>query len=1806
MNEESSFAAALEKKSPAEREAFLQDACRGNAELRAQVEELLSASNAAGSFFEHPPAGLDVTVDAADHETHKPAGWDGSLAFLKPTDKPGRIGKLVGNAGEYEIIEVVGSGGMGIVLRAFDTKLSRVVAVKVLAPELARNPTAVKRFLREAKAAAAVVHDHVVTIHNVEETHQPPFLVMQYIDGQTLQQKIDREGALELKEILRIGCQAAAGLAAAHKHGLVHRDVKPANILLENGIERVKITDFGLARAADDVEITQTGLIAGTPQYMSPEQARGEPMDARSDLFSLGSVLYTMCTGRPAFRADTTMGVIRRVCDDEPRPIHEVNGELPAWLEGIVNKLLAKEPGERFQTALEVSELLGQCLAHVQNPASAPLPAVAFAAPATVFLPPPPKSARSRFRIPSDWLTFMFVMVFSVVVVLPLVLVTVSVMAWLLHRGEDTKSAEFPAETRPNITGEWFSDRGEALHLSYAVMADLRDEIVHMDGRWNWVDRPTNLASRLVNARFHQQRRVLESELKSSDGSKVSVVWELGDGDQTLLGNVTRDGKFVRDWNLYRQRPKVSEVISLFNGEDLAGWRAHPESSTAWTVKDKLLVGRGMNQYLVSEQSDYWDFRLRAEVKVGGQGDGGILVRMAPPAASPDPLSGYEVQIVGDPNHVSPTGSIIRHGASVATENAVAPGANGRGNLIRPDQWFKLEISAIGGMLTVSIDGQPVVNYYDDAPRTGGHIALQTFSDTAEVSFRKIEIQELLSGRPRDIGSLAGGANASDWVPLLSGNDLRGWIYDKREQDPDLSYVWKMDGGLLSAAGRDSGTAVLRSEKTYENYELQLKFRFPEADAKSRMSGDGGLILHRPSAGPALQALGFKLVLGRAAAGKLLDVQVPKGGRTEIAAGRPLSLAPPGQWNDLVIASRSGTLEVSVNSQLAALLTDCSPRRGYIALQAQGTPIELRDMLIREEPSTAPTVGWTPLFDGTSLSGWRTHSDQPGDWKVENRLLVGSGRVSHLFTKRGDYENFHLRFEAKVNAGGDSGVIFRAPFGIKPGWKGPLGFEAQIATKTGTVLEGQDVFGDPSGIPPGTWFTGEVIAAGPQIIVRIDGRTTANFEDAERLYTKGHIALQVWNPQTVVQFRKIEIKELPATSAAAAAANNASPQPAVAPFDAAQAKSHQGKWAAHLGIPVEVTNSLAMRLCLIPPGEFTMGSSAGEQRSALDSLEQTMRRVDQGDEQGRVAYVESIRTLVASEGPAHRVALTAPYFLSATEVTESQFEAFVKATNYVTSAEQSEKGGIVWGRAGHESSKEFQWRNPGRIPRTPDHPVTQVSYDDALAFCRWLSEKEGVRYELPTEAQWEFACRAGTQSPWFFGSNPAEIDQYAWAEVRVDPSITEFEFHAVGQKRPNAFGLFDMHGNVQEWCRDWFSLVAYSVGREVDPTGPQTPDAEQIRVVRGGSIFLPEDLRSAIRRRASLQYAENGLGFRVAVVGNLKSLGPVARSSLGAAPAEPKSRVWGEVKNGWQVGIGFKGGKTNYAPGEPVELELKVRNATNAETAIEIARPQEAYVGFEGTGSLSVRILGREREKLTLAPSEERIVPLTPDPNGESAAPFAQDQKAASALTPRIKTDGLTTGFYRVEVATSLAGEKQTLASPEFGFQFDDGGNPPAWTNGRKAAEGPPNNPELKNVVWGEPVLGLSLGIGPPVDASEPAEGGMTIYLWNTTSEAIDVQHLEHRAQDWQLVIHGADGNERRTIPILTGPKMLTRAHLEPGQVVTPGSTTLKRLWNAGVNPPAKLSPGAYKVTTTFDCRRLDYGHLSLRLTSGEANVEIK
>ena len=221
---------------------------------------------------------------------------------------------------------------MGVVFKAIDPALNRVVAIKRLAPDLATCPLARRRFVREARAAAAVCHDHVVTIHAVDESNGSPYLVMQYVAGQSHQEKIDRSGPLGLRETLRIDSQIAFGLAAAHAQGLVHRDIKPANILLENDVERAKITDFGLAAAASDARLTRDGSIAGTPQYMAPKVARGEPVDPRTDLFSLGSVLYAMVTGEAPFGGDSVVAVLRRVSDDSPLPIRELRRDAPAGL----------------------------------------------------------------------------------------------------------------------------------------------------------------------------------------------------------------------------------------------------------------------------------------------------------------------------------------------------------------------------------------------------------------------------------------------------------------------------------------------------------------------------------------------------------------------------------------------------------------------------------------------------------------------------------------------------------------------------------------------------------------------------------------------------------------------------------------------------------------------------------------------------------------------------------------------------------------------------------------------------------------------------------------------------------------------------------------------------------------------------------------------------------------------------------------------------------------------------------------------------------------------------------------------------------------------------------------------------------------------------------------------------------------------------------------------------------------------------------------------------------------------------------
>lgn len=386
MKERELFLAALEIEDPAARLAHLKTECGDDAALLARVESLLASHEGQSQFLNTPVAEQIIEISDAEiavtsvvgsgstqeepdattlftpgksRMTEQPddAGDKMRIGYLEPSTKPGSLGSLA----HYEVLQVIGRGAFGIVLRAFDEKLQRVVAIKVMSPEMASTSPARKRFLREAQASAAIRHEHVVSVYAVEE--KPiPYLVMEYIPGLTLQQRLDERGPLDVPTVLRLGRQIAEGLEAAHSQDLIHRDIKPGNILLEAGVlDKVKITDFGLARAADDASLTQSGTIAGTPMYMAPEQALGHKLDRRADLFSLGSVLYQMASGRPPFRAPTALAVLKRVVEETPRPIREIIPETPQWLCDIIAKLHAKNPDDRYQSAQEVADVLADC-----------------------------------------------------------------------------------------------------------------------------------------------------------------------------------------------------------------------------------------------------------------------------------------------------------------------------------------------------------------------------------------------------------------------------------------------------------------------------------------------------------------------------------------------------------------------------------------------------------------------------------------------------------------------------------------------------------------------------------------------------------------------------------------------------------------------------------------------------------------------------------------------------------------------------------------------------------------------------------------------------------------------------------------------------------------------------------------------------------------------------------------------------------------------------------------------------------------------------------------------------------------------------------------------------------------------------------------------------------------------------------------------------------------------------------------------------------------------------------------------------
>ncbi len=329
------FRSALERKVE-ERTAFLDNACDGDDGLRRELESLLASFEESDLFIETSVAEAAADLFSADQSE--------SL-----------IGKRLGH---YEVVSLLGAGGMGEVYLAEDTRLNRRVALKVLSAASISNPEANQRLWREARAAATLEHQHICAIHEIAETDGCSFIVMQYVEGETLANKLRRE-KMSLPEVLNIAVQVCAALEEAHRAHVIHRDIKPANIIV-NDKGQAKVLDFGLAKfAAENLEamsknatadeLSKSGAIMGTVPFMSPEQLRGKRLDARTDIFSFGAMVYEMSCGRSPFARETDAETISAILRDEPSW-----AELPGELQPIVERSLMKDAGERYQTAKDL------------------------------------------------------------------------------------------------------------------------------------------------------------------------------------------------------------------------------------------------------------------------------------------------------------------------------------------------------------------------------------------------------------------------------------------------------------------------------------------------------------------------------------------------------------------------------------------------------------------------------------------------------------------------------------------------------------------------------------------------------------------------------------------------------------------------------------------------------------------------------------------------------------------------------------------------------------------------------------------------------------------------------------------------------------------------------------------------------------------------------------------------------------------------------------------------------------------------------------------------------------------------------------------------------------------------------------------------------------------------------------------------------------------------------------------------------------------------------------------------------------
>ena len=1303
--------------------------------------------------------------------------------------------------GGYFVLDKLGQGGMGMVLKAEHRMMKRLVAIKVLSPAVTKTKESMLRFQREVEAAARLTHPNIVAAFDAGESNGSPFLVMEYVPGDDLSSVVKKKGPLAVDQAIDCIAQAARGLEFAHSQGVIHRDIKPANLLLDTkGV--VKILDMGLARIeANDVatqaDLTGTGAVMGTVDYMAPEQAVStKTADARSDLYSLGISLWFLLTAKAAYEGDSLMSRLLAHRDQPIPSLRTVREDVSESLDAVFRKLVAKKATDRYQTATELMADLEACRT------GATVKALVVAEVATDA---------------DDFQDF-------------------------LRQMESPTLGPRGSPSSPSLTGT-------------KTRARPSSSITGMD---------ETMARSNVSDTLPPGLRVRKGGKSKSPPWFQDIRVQIGGGAAAVLLLLAVILLFSTSEGTLRVEILDPEVEVKVQGTTVTLKAADSEPVSLKAGNKKLLVTRGD----LSFETDSFTLKKGAETKVkvdlvddnliatsGGKVLGEKSVK---PKTLTTSASGADSKGVGaSPNSSSDTGAnnapagkfALRFDGSGQTVEAT--GVPNRPTTVTTiEAWLTCDAQLQGTHVLIAVEPNGSLRIH--APNRA--FQFYTFHGEASASQtvpsnRRIHLAGVNNGRQRLLfldGKLIGKTDdaGTPYEEVISGkaqpfklklgDELRGTIDTARfssvaryeaEFTPPTSFTPDKDTVALYLFDEGQGDVLKDSSSNgYHGKIVGAKWvrvdgSTPTIAPSQRLSPYE--ILTSPdyewtppeNLGPTVNttlADGFPAL---AADGlRLLYHSYGKKGGSLCEATRSSVAEPFGFGEPLSseFGNKSARLGTALSGDSLTLIFG-SERPG-----GSGIP----DLWQATRPTLASPFGKPVCLTALNSSAGDTAPTLSSDgltiWFVSDRPGFpenGAYWTSRRSSLTAEFERpvpidlplipdvKHYSYVSGISISADERVLIFSPafdksvpndlfMSVRPTPKSPFGAPVNL---------GPRINSEASDVQPNLSADGTILVFGSD---RLGGLGPAD----------------LWMTRRVPKAKGTAPPSIP-------------PDKAVAPFDAQQARAHQEAWAKYLGTTIETTNSVGAKMILIPPGEFLMGSSDEQVAVALKMAD---------DIQAVPGTKDRIQK---AERPQHRVVITKPFWMSSTEVTIGQFKK-LSATGFKSEAEKAAT-----------DDKARTYLKP-EYAVTDDFPAAWLTWNDAVAYCRWLSEQEQTTYRLPTEAEWEYVCRTGTTTQFSFGDDHAALEQYAWYIKNAGNKT-----HPVGTKVPNAFGLYDMHGSLGEWCQNFFEEKWYEKSSPLNPSGPVVGSDH---VIRGGFwSYSASWCRSAYRHYSVPSFQGHQIGFRV-------------------------------------------------------------------------------------------------------------------------------------------------------------------------------------------------------------------------------------------------------------------------------------------------------------------------------------------------------